>query len=155
MEFNKELWNLGRQIEDKTLPVINSFFECNFERNENNIWDVLDFKDDDNRIIVEIKGRRIPHDRYEDTIITASKVTAGHQAIEVGYRVFFVFVFTDKTLYRELKEDSSFKVEFTGTNTIPHYLIPIKELVEIDVEGDKFIDEEEPIKEEEDKEPNL
>ena len=38
--FNETLWNLGRQIEDTTLPIVNEFFKCDFKRNENNIWDV-------------------------------------------------------------------------------------------------------------------
>ena len=44
--FNQELWELGRKIEDKTLPLINNHYNCNFERNENDIFDILDFKDD-------------------------------------------------------------------------------------------------------------
>lgn len=133
-DFNKELWDLGRQIEDTTLPVVNEFFKCNFKRNENDIWDVLDFRDVDNKKIVEVKGRTIPSDKFEDTIITTSKVTAGFQSIEEGYQVFFVFAFTDKTMYMELKEGDSFKCKFTGTNCIRHYFIPVKELIEIDTE---------------------
>ena len=133
-EFNTELWNLGRQIEDTTLPVINEFFDCNFQRNDNDIWDVLDFKDEDNKKIVEVKGRRINSTDYDDTIITASKVTAGYQAIEEGYPVFFVFAFMDKTMYIELKSDASFKCKFTGTNCIRHYLIPIQDLQDIDTD---------------------
>jgi len=130
-KFNKELWDIGRKIEDTTLPLINKHYECNFERNENDIFDILDFKDDDKKKIVEIKGRRIASSKYVDTIITASKVTAGFQKIEEGYRVFFVFVFTDKIFEFELKEDAEFKCKFTGTNCIRHYLIPIDELTEI------------------------
>ena len=130
-KFNKELWDIGRKIEDTTLPLINKHYECNFERNENDIFDILDFKDDDKKKIVEIKGRRIASSKYVDTIITASKVTAGFQKIEEGYRVFFVFVFTDKIFEFELKEDAEFKCKFTGTNCIRHYLIPIDELIEI------------------------
>ena len=52
--------------------------------------------------------------------------------IDVGYKVFFVFVFTDKTYEIELKEDQDFKVKLTGINCIQHYLIPIKDLKEID-----------------------
>ena len=133
-EFNKELWELGRQIEDKTLPLINKYYECNFERNENDIFDILDFKDEAKKKIVEIKGRRIKSTQYADTIITASKVTAGFQQIENGYKVYFVFVFTDKIFEYQLKEDSSFKCKFTGTNCIKHYLIPIDELTEIEEE---------------------
>jgi len=34
----------------------------------------------------------------------------------------------------ELKEDSSFKVKFTGTNCIRHYMIPVAELDDFDDE---------------------
>ena len=130
-EFNKELWEIGRQIEDKTLPLINKYYKCNFERNENDIFDILDFKDDTEKKIVEIKGRRIPSTQYNETIITASKVTAGFQQIDKGYKVYFVFVFTDKIFEYRLREDSEFQCKFTGTNCIKHYLIPIDELTEI------------------------
>tara|TARA_R100001015_G_scaffold17096_1_gene9158 strand:- start:2104 stop:2508 length:405 start_codon:yes stop_codon:yes gene_type:complete len=130
-EFNKKLWELGRKIEDETLPELNEYFECNFERNENDIFDVFDFKDEEKKIVVEVKGRRNTSTEYEDTIITASKITAGYQAIETGYKVYYVFAFTDKIMFIELKEDSSFKCKFTGTNCIRHYLIPVKDLQEL------------------------
>ena len=130
--FNKDLWELGRKIEDDTLPLINERYECNFKRNDNDIFDILDFKDDEKRMIVEIKGRRIPHDAYEETIITASKVTAGLTAIELGYRVFFVFVYSDNKIFEiELKEDQEFKCKYTGLNCIQHFMIPIKDMTEI------------------------
>tara|TARA_R110002074_G_scaffold31679_1_gene88705 strand:+ start:386 stop:817 length:432 start_codon:yes stop_codon:yes gene_type:complete len=130
-KFNQELWKLGQKIENDTLPIINKHYGCDFKRNENDIFDILDFKDDVNKKIVEIKGRRIPSTQYEDTIITASKVTEGYMKIDQGYRVFFVFVFSDKTMEIELKEDSEFKVRFTGTNSILHHCIPIANLTEI------------------------
>ena len=140
-KFNETLWKLGQKIEDDTLPLINKHYECDFKRNENDIFDILDFKDDAKKKIVEIKGRRIPSTQYEDTIITASKVTEGYMKIDQGYKVFFVFVFTDKVMEIELKEDSEFKVKFTGTNCIKHHCIPIADLTEID--ADDSSDEEE------------
>ena len=118
--FNTELWNVGRQIEDAALPELNKYFKTDFKRNENDIFDILDFKDDEEKIIVEVKGRFNSSTAYEDTIITASKVMTGHQAIDEGYRVFFLFVFTDCSKIMELKEDSSFKVKYTGSNCIRH-----------------------------------
>ena len=91
-KFNETLWKLGQKIEDDTLPLINKHYECDFKRNENDIFDILDFKD---------------------------------------YEVFFVFVFTDKTMEIQLKEDSEFQVKFTGTNCIKHHCIPITDLTEI------------------------
>jgi hypothetical protein len=131
-KFNYKLWNIGRQIEDETLPIINKYYDCDFKRNENDVFDILDFKDDEKKIIVEVKGRRISSTEYSDTIITASKVNAGLCAIDDGYKVYFVFVFTDKIYEIELQENQSFKVKFTGTNCIQHYLIPLTEMKEIE-----------------------
>ena len=69
-KFNKELWDAGRKIEDKSLPQLNKYFKTNFKRNENDIFDILDFKDEEQKIIVEVKGRFNSSDAYEDTIIT-------------------------------------------------------------------------------------
>lgn len=136
-KFNEELWKIGRKIEDDALPVLNDFFECNFERNENDIFDIFDFKDEEKKMIVEVKGRRIPSTQYKETIITASKITSGFRAIEEGWKVYFLFVFTDKSGYFELKEDSSFKCKLTGTNCIQHYLIPVEDLKELDKETEE------------------
>ena len=59
---------------------------------------------------------------------------AGFQAIDQDYKVYFLFVFTDKSMIIQLKGDSSFPVRFTGTNCIKHYCIPITELKEFDPE---------------------
>ena len=131
-KFNKELWTIGQKIENEALPKLNKYFKTDLQRDENNIWDILDFRDDEEKVIVEVKGRLIPSTQYDDTIITASKVMAGHQAIDEGYKVFFLFVFTDKSMIIELKEEQSFKVRFTGTNCIKHYCIPITELKDFD-----------------------
>lgn len=141
--FNKKLWEAGRKIEDEALPKLNKYFKTNFSRNENDIFDILDFKNPEEKIIVEVKGRFNTSDKYEDTIITASKVMAGQQAIDEGYRVYFLFVFTDCSKIMELKEDSSFKVKFTGTNAIRHYMIPVSGLDDFDFEDRETLDNRE------------
>lgn len=129
--FNKKLWDIGQKIEDDTLPILNKYFNANFKRN-NNIFDILDFHDDNKKIICEVKGRRNKHNQYPTTIITTKKITEGLMKIDQGYKVFLIFAFTDKTMGIELKEDFNFQVKITGTNSIEHYLIPISELKEID-----------------------
>lgn len=131
-KFNNELWEYGRKIEDMVLPIANKLFDCDFKRNENDIYDILDFKDEDKKVIVEVKGRKIPSTKYTDTIITASKITEGYHKIDQGYKVFFFFVFTDKMFQYELLEDAQFDCRFTGTNCIMHYMIPVKNLTEIE-----------------------
>ena len=135
-KFNKYLWDIGQKIEDDTLPLLNKYFEADFKRNSD-IFDILDFHDENKKIICEVKGRRNTHDKYKDTIITTKKITEGlMKKKEQGYRVFLIFVFTDKTMAIELSDDIKFEVNLTGTNCIEHYLIPITELKEID---DKFL----------------
>ena len=135
--FNKELWTIGQKREDEALPKLNKYFKTDLQRDDNNIFEILDFKDEKEKVIVEVKGRLIESTKYEDTIITASKVMAGQQAIDEGYQVFFLFVFTDKSKIIELKQDSQFKVKFTGTNCIRHYLIPISELSDFEPDEDE------------------
>ena len=134
-KFNKYLWDIGQKIEDDTLPLLNKYFDADFKRNSD-IFDILDFHDENKKIICEVKGRRNTHDKYKDTIITTKKITEGLMKKEQGYRVFLIFAFTDKTMAIELSDDIKFEVKLTGTNCIEHYLIPITELKEID---DKFL----------------
>ena len=130
-KFNRELWNIGRGIEDAIKPKIDKYFGCEFARSDD-IYDVMDFCDEDKKIVVEIKGRRISSTQYDDTIITANKITEGLIKMEHGYKVFLFFVFTDKVLYHQLKEDDEFVMKITGTFQKPHYLLPIKNLKEFD-----------------------
>ena len=65
--FNETLWTLGQKIEDETLPLLNKFFEADFKRNSN-IFDILDFHDENKKIICEIKGRRNTSHKYNETI---------------------------------------------------------------------------------------
>tara|TARA_R110000822_G_scaffold27223_1_gene81469 strand:- start:1747 stop:2145 length:399 start_codon:yes stop_codon:yes gene_type:complete len=127
--FNKQLWKFGQQIEDDTLPVLNKVFDANFKRNDD-IWDILDFHDNDKKIICEIKGRKINHNQYNDTIIPMNKVHKGFKKIDEGFKVYFIFVFLDKTMYCEVNDDLDYSVKLTGTNFIEHALIKIDDLTE-------------------------
>lgn len=128
-KFNRELWNIGRTIEDAIKPKIDEYFGCDFVRSDD-IFDVMDFCDEDNKIIVEVKGRRISSTQYDTTIITANKITEGFIRIEDGYEVYLFFVFTDRVLYHKLSLDDEFIMKITGTYQKPHYLLPIKDLKE-------------------------
>ena len=129
-KFNKVLWKKGQETEDAIKPHLNKFFNCDFKRNDN-VFDILDFHDVENKKIVEVKGRTISSTAFADTIITCGKITEGLMMVEGGYEVYIFFVFTDKTLYLKLDPDNcDFKMRYTGTNHIPHYLIPVKDLVE-------------------------
>ncbi len=83
-------------------------------------------------MIVEVKGRKIASDKYDETLITSAKVMAAQLKLDEGYRVFLLFVFTDCSKIIELKQDMSFKCKLVGYNCIQHYLIPISDLTDFD-----------------------
>jgi len=128
--FNKELWEYGNKIEDKIKPLLNNKFNADFKKS-NDIWDILDFHDNKKKIICEIKGRKINHNEFKDTIIPMNKVNTGLMKVDDGYEVYFIFVFQDKTMYCRLNDDLEYCVKLTGTNCIEHACIPITSLIEI------------------------
>ena len=134
-DFNKQLWTLGTKIEDAILPSINTKFDADFKRDQD-IFDIIDFRDGDKKLACEIKGRRNTSSQYKDTIITLNKITKGWQMIDDGWDVYLIFVFTDKTMYHKLTGDENWKVKLTGTFGIEHYLIPVSELKDFEVEDD-------------------
>mgnify|MGYP003644048139 CR=1 FL=1 len=126
-DFNRKLWDMGRKIEDNIKPTLNEVFECNFERS-NDIFDLFDFADDNKKILCEVKGRNIKSDKYKETIVSYNKVQEAYRKIDEGWRVFFIFVFTDKSMFVELKDDLLWQVKLTGTYGIQHSLIPVSSL---------------------------
>ena len=126
-DFNRKLWDMGRKIEDNIKPTLNQVFECNFERS-NDIFDLFDFADDNKKILCEVKGRNIKSDKFKETIVSYNKVQEAYRKIDEGWRVFFIFVFTDKSMFVELKDDLLWQVKLTGTYGIQHSLIPVSSL---------------------------
>ena len=126
-DFNRKLWNMGRQIEDKIKPTLDEVFNCNFERS-NNIFDIFDFCDENKKILCEVKGRNIKSDKYKETIVSYNKVQEAYRKVDEGWKVYFIFVFTDKSMYVELKDDLLWEVKLTGTYGISHSLIPVSSL---------------------------
>jgi len=131
-QFNKVLWTLGRKIEDEIKPYLDDFLECEFERKDN-IYDVLDFHDEDKKTIVEVKGRTCDSTTWKETIITCNKITEGLMMMETGWTIYYFFVFRDKTMYFKLDPNNcDFTMKLTGTRHIPHFLIPVDFLTEFD-----------------------
>lgn len=129
-KFNKVLWEIGKQTEDALKPEIDEFFDCDFYRNDDK-FDILDFHDDNNKVIVEVKGRKCSSTAWKETILTCGKITEGLMEVEKGYDVYIFFVFTDKTMYIKLDPDNcDWDIKRTGTRYIPHYMIPVSELTE-------------------------
>lgn len=133
-QFNHKLHNLGIKIEEEIRPHLDEFFNTKFEKRSNDVFDIIDFTNKEN-IQVEIKGRTCSSDAWEDTIVTTSKIIEAELEYELNpdLEIYLFFVFTDKTKYIKIpRERADWKVKFTGTFGIKHFLIPVKDLIEFE-----------------------
>ena len=133
-KFNKKLWTLGNKIEDEIKPHFEEFLGKELFRSDD-IYDIMDFKSEDNKLVVEIKGRRVKSTQYDTTIITCGKIIEAEKlmCIDEETKVYLFFVFTDCVKYIQLpKERPDWNCKHTGTNHIPHFLIPINELTDFE-----------------------
>jgi very-short-patch-repair endonuclease len=99
---------------------------------------VLDFIDVDNKIIIELKGRRVMKNQHHDTIIGMNKIYNSIDYIKNGYTIYYAFSFIDKLCYykfdgiinnkwnREGGRCDRGKDEYNN-----YYHIPIKLLIDI------------------------
>ena len=143
-KFNKVLWELGRQTEDELKPDIDKFFGCDFYRNDDK-FDVLDFHDDNNKVIVEVKGRKCSSTAWKETILTVGKITEGLMEVEKGYdvkkqiAVYIAFInkFQNTKLYKSTEADKEYyiscilalyKLEILDPDdpTDPIYIAPLR-----------------------------
>tara|TARA_R110000824_G_scaffold5159_1_gene23933 strand:+ start:262 stop:696 length:435 start_codon:yes stop_codon:yes gene_type:complete len=133
-KFNKTLWTLGNKIEDEIKPHLEEFLGKELFRGDD-IYDIMDFKSEDEKLVVEIKGRRVSSTDFKTTIITCGKIIEAEKLMCVNeeVKVYIFFVYTDCVKYIQLpKERPDWDCKHTGTNHIPHFLIPVNELMDFE-----------------------
>jgi hypothetical protein len=93
-------YDFGEYHENNTHQIINNFFKCEFKKTEK--YATFDFINKIKKVCVELKTRKNKKYEYPTTMITYSKVRKGMQYVRKGYKVYFVFKFTDQISYYEL-----------------------------------------------------
>jgi hypothetical protein len=78
----------GDANEIKVVKYLNTVDSCNYEFFKND-FDTMDFCDDDE--VCELKSRRVPHDRYPDTMIGLNKIIRAMKDEVNEYKFFFLF----------------------------------------------------------------
>jgi len=106
---------LGFKNEDVVKPKIEKFFNKKF--NTTGRYDPFDYFDDEKKIWIELKTRRVRKRQYDDTMIDISKVEYGLNKVNEGCRAFLMWSFTDKLCYYELKKDVKVWYERYGGRT--------------------------------------
>lgn len=94
----------GGERENFIHRYIDEYFKCNSSKTGR--CNTFDFIDDDLKLIFELKSRRTSKNKYYDTMIGANKVTEGYKLLEKGYKIYFLFNFTDRLCAYELTKTS-------------------------------------------------
>jgi hypothetical protein len=87
----------GDNIEKQCIIKFNEYFKCSLQKISK--CSIIDFIDEDNKIVIELKGRRVKKHQYIDTMIGTNKLIESDKYIKLGYTVYFAFSFTDKLCY--------------------------------------------------------
>ena len=148
-QFNLRKWKQGRETENKLRPYIEKYFDCKFYRDDDDIdidsidpenppaclFGKLDFKNDEKKIIVEVKGRTCSSYKFYETLLTCGKVEEAEKDVENGWEVYYLFKFTNKCKIIKHPDRVEWKSKITGTFNIPHYLIPVCDCDDFNISG--------------------
>ena len=93
----------GDKKENALLRQLNDYFKIKLKKTKP--FDRFDFIDEENKILIELKSRRVFKNNYYDTMVGFNKIQEGLIKIKQGYKIYFVFSFKDVICYHELKND--------------------------------------------------
>jgi hypothetical protein len=129
----------GLAAEETHRTEIAGFVGCGLNKDPNP-YAAFDFYNDEKTIYCELKGRRIPHDKYETCIITESKVLKA--AADPTKTYYFFWAYEDGLFYLKYEPEvfSKFEVKpFKRFNRVDkiekehrHYFIPYQSLHRIE-----------------------
>ena len=96
-------FGLDCEIEHKSL--LEEYFNTSLDKTIGK-YNPFDFKNDEEGFLIELKSRRSRQDAYTETMVGYNKVQKGHAMIQRGYKVYFVFNYTDRVSFFELKNNN-------------------------------------------------
>jgi len=126
--------DLGTKYETRMKPHLEVLFGSLTQRSAADPDDTFDFSNE--RVYIDAKCRRNTKDRYPTTMVGNNKVLSGFNLMMRGYRVFFLFGFTDGDYLWELHRDQ-YEVRHggrfdRGTPEIKSYCyVPVKYLRQV------------------------
>jgi len=91
--------------------IIDKKYDCKLKKTKD--FHLFDLKDKDNKIIVEVKERKNTYNKYPTTMIGENKFIKAKDYYDKGYKVLFVFKFTDGIYYYEFC-DEKLKIDIGG-----------------------------------------
>lgn len=102
MTQRKKDLKYGNKKENSLLPLLNKCYSANLSKTKP--FYEFDFIDSDKKILIELKSRRNSKYEYTSSMVGANKIVKGLEKIKQGYKVIFIFGFTDSVCAFELTE---------------------------------------------------
>jgi hypothetical protein len=102
--IQKKDLEFGDEKENNLLPKLNNYF--NFKLKKTKPFYEFDYIDKNKKVLIELKARRNTKNKYPDTMIGYNKILKGLDKIKHGYKIYFVFAFTNCVSYYELTKDN-------------------------------------------------
>lgn len=133
MSLQKDL-TFGLNSEDTTKPMIEKWIGGSINKLDQ--LNLFDFEVENKKILIELKTRRIKHNKYNTALIGKNKIIYANQKLKEGYELYFVYNYTDGLFYVKFNENmlnyKSFYLKRWDRNR-GHYVseINISELIEI------------------------
>jgi hypothetical protein len=102
----------GNAEEDRLISKIGEHFKIELTKTKPNYE--FDYINKEKKMLFELKSRRVSKDQYPSTMVGHNKIIEGQKQIKLGYRVYFIFSFTDWVCSYELKTNSILKIKDGG-----------------------------------------
>ena len=96
----------GLSNENKMLTILRKHFDSKSIKKTIDKYNPYDYIDKKNKIMIELKSRRIRKLQYPDTMIGLNKIMEGFKHIDNGYKVFLCWSYTDGIGCYELSKDT-------------------------------------------------
>ena len=127
----------GLSQEDVFKPVLEGYFGISLEKTPQQ--DTFDFVNEDCKVIIEMKSRTNKKRQYPTTMIGDNKWKKAKVKYQIGYKVYFIFNFTDKLCVYEFRnqdiEKKSGGRNDRGRPEFKYYrYIPIDDLIDVEFE---------------------
>jgi hypothetical protein len=92
---------MGQKNEHATLPILSAFFKTDLKKEENK-YSINDFMNEAKTISIELKSRRIPHNKFPTSIIGYNKIK---YCTNPDIKYYFAWVYSDGIYYIKYDKD--------------------------------------------------
>jgi hypothetical protein len=93
----------GIPKEKQMLSHFNKYLNSELKLSDDR-YSKFDYIDTKNKIIVELKSRRVKMKKYKDVLVNKGKVDYGFKMIRKGYSVYIAWAFTDQLCIYQLSK---------------------------------------------------